>query len=88
MTIPSRTVGRRRLHVMQSRTLASTKLEWQHPPPLQHTAREHGESVKAPRFNYVRAESLEHAIRLLAEHGDDARILAGGQSLMPKEKSR
>ncbi len=39
--------------------------------------------MKAPRFNYVRAESLEHAIRLLAEHGDDARILAGGQSLMP-----
>jgi carbon-monoxide dehydrogenase medium subunit len=39
--------------------------------------------VKAPRFHYVRAESLEHAIGLLAEHGDEARILAGGQSLMP-----
>jgi carbon-monoxide dehydrogenase medium subunit len=39
--------------------------------------------VKAPRFSYVRAESLEHAIRLLGEHGEDARILAGGQSLMP-----
>jgi carbon-monoxide dehydrogenase medium subunit len=45
--------------------------------------RQQGERVKAPRFTYVRAESLEHAIRLLAEHGDDARILAGGQSLMP-----
>jgi aerobic carbon-monoxide dehydrogenase medium subunit len=42
-----------------------------------------GERVKAPRFSYVRAESLEHAIRLLEQHGDDARILAGGQSLMP-----
>jgi carbon-monoxide dehydrogenase medium subunit len=39
--------------------------------------------VKAPKFSYVRAESLEHALKLLAEHGDDARILAGGQSLMP-----
>jgi carbon-monoxide dehydrogenase medium subunit len=39
--------------------------------------------VKAPRFSYVRAESLEQVLRLLAEHGDDARILAGGQSLVP-----
>jgi aerobic carbon-monoxide dehydrogenase medium subunit len=39
--------------------------------------------VKAPRFSYVRAESLDHVLRLLAEQGDDARILAGGQSLMP-----
>jgi len=39
--------------------------------------------VKAPRFSYIRADSLEHAIRLLAQHGDEARILAGGQSLMP-----
>jgi carbon-monoxide dehydrogenase medium subunit len=39
--------------------------------------------VKAPRFSYVRPQSLDHVLRLLAEHGDDARILAGGQSLMP-----
>jgi aerobic carbon-monoxide dehydrogenase medium subunit len=39
--------------------------------------------VKAPRFSYVRPESLDHVLRLLAEHGEDARILAGGQSLMP-----
>lgn len=39
--------------------------------------------MKAPRFSYMRPQSLEHALRLLAEHGDDARILAGGQSLMP-----
>jgi carbon-monoxide dehydrogenase medium subunit len=39
--------------------------------------------VKAPRFRYVRAESVAEVLRLLAEHGDDARILAGGQSLMP-----
>jgi carbon-monoxide dehydrogenase medium subunit len=39
--------------------------------------------VKAPRFSYVLAESVEHALALLAEHGEDARVLAGGQSLMP-----
>jgi aerobic carbon-monoxide dehydrogenase medium subunit len=39
--------------------------------------------VKAPRFSYVRARSLEHALGLLAEHGEEARILAGGQSLVP-----
>ncbi len=39
--------------------------------------------MKAPKFSYVRAESVEHAVKLLAEHGDEARILAGGQSLMP-----
>jgi carbon-monoxide dehydrogenase medium subunit len=39
--------------------------------------------VKAPRFSYVRPQSLEEALRLLEQHGDDARVLAGGQSLMP-----
>lgn len=39
--------------------------------------------MKAPRFSYVRAESVGQVLELLEEHGDDARILAGGQSLMP-----
>lgn len=39
--------------------------------------------MKAPKFSYVRVDSVEQVFRLLAEHGDDARILAGGQSLMP-----
>ena len=39
--------------------------------------------MKAPRFSYVRARSVEHALSLLAEHGEEARVLAGGQSLMP-----
>ena len=38
--------------------------------------------MKAPDFSYVRAESLDQALDLLARHGDDARLLAGGQSLM------
>ena len=39
--------------------------------------------MKAPRFSYVRPRSLDQVLELLAEHGDEARILAGGQSLMP-----
>ncbi len=38
--------------------------------------------VKAPPFAYVRATSLDQVFDLKAQHGDDARILAGGQSLM------
>lgn len=39
--------------------------------------------MKAPPFIYHRPESLEEALALLAEHGDDAKVLAGGQSLIP-----
>jgi aerobic carbon-monoxide dehydrogenase medium subunit len=37
----------------------------------------------APAFDYVAAGSYDEAVRLLATAGDDAKILAGGQSLMP-----
>jgi carbon-monoxide dehydrogenase medium subunit len=39
-------------------------------------------------FDYVRAESADHAIALLAEHGDEAKLLAGGHSLLPLMKLR
>jgi carbon-monoxide dehydrogenase medium subunit len=39
--------------------------------------------VKPVPFTYVRAESVEHVVEALREHGDDAKILAGGQSLLP-----
>ncbi|MFQ5915207.1 MAG: FAD binding domain-containing protein [Nitrospinota bacterium] len=39
--------------------------------------------MKPPSFKYVRAETLEAALSALAEHGGDAKILAGGQSLVP-----
>ncbi len=38
--------------------------------------------MKAASFDYVRAESKREVLQLLHEHGEDARILAGGQSLM------
>lgn len=39
--------------------------------------------LKPAPFEYVRAESVGHAAELLAKYGDDAKIIAGGQSLMP-----
>ena len=39
--------------------------------------------MKPPLFRYVRPESLEEALALLAEHGDEAKVLAGGCSLVP-----
>ncbi len=39
--------------------------------------------MKPAPFKYVAATSLKHALSLKAEHGDDAKFLAGGQSLIP-----
>jgi CO/xanthine dehydrogenase FAD-binding subunit len=39
--------------------------------------------VKPAAFDYVVAESVDHALDVLAAAGGDAKILAGGQSLMP-----
>ncbi|HUY43732.1 MAG TPA: xanthine dehydrogenase family protein subunit M [Acidimicrobiales bacterium] len=39
-------------------------------------------------FDYVRAGSVDEAIGLLSEHGDDAKLLAGGHSLLPLMKLR
>lgn len=43
--------------------------------------------IPAP-FDYARAESVEEAIALLAEHGDEAKLIAGGHSLLPLMKLR
>ncbi len=42
-----------------------------------------GEEMKAAAFKYLRAENLDNAFDAFAEYGDEALILAGGQSLMP-----
>jgi 2-furoyl-CoA dehydrogenase FAD binding subunit len=39
--------------------------------------------VKPAAFRYERPETVEEAVALLAEHGDEAKVLAGGQSLVP-----
>ena len=39
--------------------------------------------MKPAPFKYILASSLDHALTLKSEYGDDARFLAGGQSLIP-----
>ncbi len=39
-------------------------------------------------FEYVRASSTDEAIALIGEHGDEAKFLAGGHSLLPLMKLR
>jgi carbon-monoxide dehydrogenase medium subunit len=43
--------------------------------------------IPAP-FEYVRAGSVDEALAALAEHGDEAKLLAGGMSLLPLMKLR
>ena len=38
--------------------------------------------MKSPPFDYIKVGTVEEALELLARHGDDARILAGGQTLL------
>jgi carbon-monoxide dehydrogenase medium subunit len=39
--------------------------------------------MKASAFSYARATSVSNALELLVTHGDKAKVLSGGQSLMP-----
>src|SRR3982074_3468860 len=39
-------------------------------------------------FEYKRPATVDEAIALLAKHGDDAKLLAGGHSLIPAMKLR
>src|SRR6266700_362710 len=39
--------------------------------------------MKASAFAYARATSVDNALELLAAHGNKAKVLSGGQSLMP-----
>jgi aerobic carbon-monoxide dehydrogenase medium subunit len=39
-------------------------------------------------FDYEVAESADHAVQLLGQHGEDAKLLAGGHSLLPIMKLR
>lgn len=40
------------------------------------------------QFDYLAPTSLEEALAALAEHGDDAKLIAGGQSLLPVMRMR
>ncbi len=39
--------------------------------------------MKPAPFDYIRPDSVDEAIGVLGEYGDDARVIAGGQSLLP-----
>ncbi|MEC1521265.1 xanthine dehydrogenase family protein subunit M [Neobacillus niacini] len=39
--------------------------------------------MKPPKFSYLRPNNLQEALDMLAEYGDDAKIMSGGQSLIP-----
>ena len=41
-----------------------------------------------PSFEYLRPNTIPEAIAMLQQHGDDAKILSGGQSLIPMMKLR
>ena len=44
--------------------------------------------MKPARFDYYSPSSRDEALELLGQYGDDAKILAGGQSLMPMMNMR
>ncbi len=44
--------------------------------------------MKPAPFDYYAPTALDEALSILAEHGDDAKLLAGGQSLMPMMNMR
>ncbi len=44
--------------------------------------------MKPAPFDYVRAETLDEALAVLASEGSDAQIMAGGQSLMAMLNTR
>ena len=39
-------------------------------------------------FTYYRPRDISAALKILTEHGDEARVLAGGHSLVPMMKLR
>jgi carbon-monoxide dehydrogenase medium subunit len=47
-----------------------------------------GNKVIPASFDYIRADSVDAALAALTEHGDEAKLLAGGHSLLPLMKLR
>src|SRR5581483_9856549 len=47
-----------------------------------------GPAVIPAKFDYREATSVEEAVALLAQHGEDAKLIAGGHSLLPLMKLR
>src|SRR5215213_6744041 len=65
---------------------------WPRERPPNHCSvgirRRRGSAMNPSEFAYQRAESIEEAIVLLQEHGEGAKLIAGGHSLLPIMKLR
>src|SRR5438270_12852676 len=57
-------------------------------PQTSHTGEASRTTVYAYPFSYHRAKSLAEASKLLQELGEESRVVAGGQSLIPLMKMR
>ena len=53
------------------------------PLPAKEAGLGEGKSMKPAKFDYFAPTTLDETLELLAQHGVDAKVLAGGQSLMP-----
>ena len=52
-------------------------------PGARHTRRGHAQPVKPAPFRYADPGTLDEALAVLADEGEGAKVLAGGQSLLP-----
>src|SRR5262249_61583475 len=52
-------------------------------PPTTHAGLAVPATMKPPKFDYHAPTTVEEAVALLGRYGGDAKVLAGGQSLMP-----
>jgi carbon-monoxide dehydrogenase medium subunit len=71
------------LSVERLHTLVRTAIAPKRPVPISG-----GGTMYPQSFEYLAPTSLAEAIRLLKQHGDDAKILSGGHSLVPLMKLR
>src|SRR5438477_11051701 len=55
---------------------------------LQRATRGKGGPMIPAAFDYHRPETLDEALKLLKKHGDEAKVLSGGMSLLPMLKLR
>jgi carbon-monoxide dehydrogenase medium subunit len=63
-------------------------MEEQSIPGHEPDERQRGGRVIPSQFEYVRVRSVDEAVAALTEHGEDAKLLAGGHSLLPIMKLR
>src|SRR5438552_16585580 len=55
---------------------------------LRRATRGKGRPMIPAAFDYHRPDTLDEALKLLKKHGDDAKVLSGGMSLLPMLKLR